>query len=110
MTIRNRLPLLLALALLATAPAHAAKGNPEAGKAKSATCATCHGPNGLSATPGFPILAGQNRDYLVHALRAYQSGKRKNPIMAGQVANLSNTDIADLAAFFALQKGLSLKY
>ena len=110
MTIRNRLPLLLALALLATAPAHAAKGNPEAGKVKSAACVICHGPNGLSAQSGFPILAGQNRDYLVHSLQAYKSGKRKNPVMAGQVASLSNSDIADLAAFFALQKGLSLKY
>ncbi len=87
-----------------------AKGNAEAGKAKSAACAACHGADGVSTTPGFPILAGQQRDYLYHVLKDYKSGKRKNPIMAGQVANLSDADMADLAAYFAAQKGLSIKY
>lgn len=100
----------LAAACAFAVPAHAAKGDIAAGKAKSATCAACHGPNGLSTTPGFPILAGQNRDYLYHALKDYKSGKRKNALMAGQVANLSDRDLADLAAFFAVQKGLNLKY
>lgn len=102
-------PALLAAVSLA-APALANTGDAEAGKTKSATCAACHGPNGLSTTPGFPILAGQNRDYIVHSLKAYKSGKRKNPVMGGQAAALSDTDIADLAAFFSQQKGLVLKY
>ncbi len=99
----------LSLALAASAPA-LARGNAEAGKAKSASCAGCHGADGNSAAPGFPKLAGQHEDYLYHSLKDYKAGKRKNPIMAGQVASLSDQDMKDLAAFFARQKGLSQKY
>lgn len=95
---------------LASQTAFAAAGNAEAGKAKSAACAACHGVDGNSTTPGFPVLAGQHRDYLVHALKSYKSGKRKNPIMAGQVQTLSDADIADLAMYFSKQQGLILKY
>jgi cytochrome c553 len=57
-----------------------------------------------------PTLAGQSEDYLVAALSQYKSGKRQNPIMAPQTANLSQQDMADLAAYFASQQGLKLKY
>jgi cytochrome c553 len=87
-----------------------AKGNAEAGKAKSETCAACHGVDGVSAAPTFPTLAGQYRDYLYHALKDYKSGKRSNAIMAGQVQNLSDADMADLAAYYSKQKGLTIKY
>jgi cytochrome c553 len=87
------------------APAFAA-GNAETGKQKSQACAACHGPNGNQPmTPDFPRLAGQHPDYLLKALHDYKSGARKNPIMAGQVANLSAQDMADLAAFFSKQDG-----
>ena len=99
----------LSLAVVASAPALAG-GNAEAGKAKSATCAGCHGADGNSATAMFPKLAGQHEDYLYHSLKDYKSGKRKNPIMSGQVATLSDQDMQDLAAFFAKQKGLTQKY
>ncbi len=87
-----------------------ANGNAEAGKTKSTTCAGCHGTDGNSQTAMFPKLAGQHKDYLLHSLKAYKSGKRKNPIMAGQVQNLTPTDMADLAAYFSMQKGLGIKY
>lgn len=99
----------LALAVAAGAPAMAG-GNAEAGKAKSAVCASCHGADGNSAVSGFPKLAGQHADYMYHSLKDYKSGKRKNPIMAGQVANLSDQDMKDLAAYFSKQKGLTQKY
>lgn len=99
----------LSLAVAASAPVLAG-GNAEAGKAKSATCAGCHGPDGNSPTPSFPKLAGQHEDYLFHSLSGYKNGKRKNPIMQGQVANLSDQDMKDLAAYFSKQKGLSQKY
>lgn len=106
----TRTLLFLAIAALAgSLPVHA-KGNAEAGKAKSTACAACHGEDGNSAASTFPILAGQHRDYLYHALKDYKSGKRKNPIMSGQVANLSEADIADLAKYYSEQKGLQLKY
>ncbi|MHB1215619.1 MAG: c-type cytochrome [Thiobacillus sp.] len=87
-----------------------AKGNYEAGKAKSTTCAACHGADGISSVPSFPKLGGQNRDYLHQALTDYKSGKRSNPIMAGQVKDLSDEDMLDLAMYFSKQKGLYLKY
>lgn len=83
---------------------------PEAGKEKARTCAACHGPDGNSPSPDFPRLAGQHYDYLVKALSDYKSGARKNPIMGPQAANLSKRDIADLAAYFSQQQGLTLKY
>jgi len=90
-------------------PVHA-KGNAEAGKAKSTTCAACHGADGVSTISSFPKLAGQQRDYLYHALKDYKSGKRNNPLMAEQVKNLSDDDMLDLAMYYSKQKGLTLKY
>jgi len=101
----------LAAALLVVAiPALAASGDPEVGRKKSTPCAVCHGANGISASPEFPNLAGQHIDYLEAALRHYKNGKRKNPIMQAQVANLTPKDMMDLAAFFASQKGLHVKH
>lgn len=97
------------LALVFSLPIQAA-GNAEAGKAKSTACVACHGADGVSSVPSFPKLAGQNRDYLYHSLTAYKSGKRKNPIMAGQVQALTDADMQDLAMYFSKQKGLYLKY
>jgi cytochrome c553 len=100
----NRL-LAIVLAASVSVPALAA-GNAESGKQKSQACAACHGPDGNQpTTPDFPRLAGQHQDYLLKSLRDYKSGARKNPIMAGQVANLTAQDMADLAAFFAKQPG-----
>jgi cytochrome c553 len=103
--------LLLATLLAAFAiPAAAASGDPEAGQRKSTQCAACHGPNGISVSPDFPNLAGQHPDYLQTALTHYKNGKRKNPIMQAQVANLSPKDIMDLAAYFSHQQGLETKH
>lgn len=96
------------VALLAGGFAKAA--NPVAGKEKAKTCAACHGPDGNSAAPDFPRLAGQHYDYLVKALSDYKAGERKNAIMAPQAANLSKRDIEDLAAYFSQQQGLVVKY
>jgi cytochrome c553 len=106
---KNRI--LLAGALLAVSiPAFAASGDAEVGRKKSGPCAACHGANGISPSPDFPNLAGQYADYLEKAITHYKNGKRKNPIMQAQVANLTQKDILDLAAYFASQKGLQVKY
>ncbi len=76
------------------------------GQEKAAVCAACHGANGVSAMPNWPTLAGQHEDYLTHALTQYKLGNRTDPVMAGQVINLSEEDIKDLAAYFAAQPGL----
>jgi cytochrome c553 len=83
-----------------------AAGDAASGKQKSQSCAACHGADGNSPTgPDFPRLAGQHYDYLLKSLRDYKSGERKNPIMGGQVSGLSAQDMADLAAYYASQRG-----
>ena len=77
-----------------------------AGKEKSAMCVACHGADGNSTDPQYPRLAGQHANYLERALLDYRSGDRKNPIMAGFVAGLTDEDIANLAAYFASQPGV----
>ena len=105
---RNRM---LAAALFALSlPVAASSGDAEAGKKKSTPCAACHGANGVSVSPDFPNLAGQYEDYLLKALTHYKNGKRKNPIMAAQVANLSQKDMMDLAAYFSHQSTLQVKH
>lgn len=105
----NLKAILLAATLCAGLPA-LASGDAGVGKKKAEPCKACHGENGISATGDFPNLAGQYEDYIVFALNHYKNGKRKNPIMQGQVANLSPRDIADLAAYYASQRGLKTKY
>jgi cytochrome c553 len=78
-------------------------GNADQGKAKSATCAACHGADGNSAAADYPKLAGQHTTYLESSLKAYRDGSRANAIMAGMAAPLSDEDIADLAAYFSTQ-------
>ncbi len=92
--------------------AGARAANPDAGKAKAAeVCAACHGADGNSASPDFPRLAGQHRDYLEKALRDYKAGLRKNPIMQGFATALTKSDIESLAAYYAAQPAvLSAKY
>ena len=101
---------LVLLATLVAVPAFAASGDPDVGRKKSEPCKACHGEAGVSATPEFPNIAGQHADYLAAALNHYKNGKRKNPIMQGQVANLTQRDIADLTAYYSRQPGLNLKY
>ncbi|QSP95320.1 cytochrome c [Marinobacter salinisoli] len=82
----------------------AAAADVEAGKAKAAVCAACHGQNGIAQIPTYPNLAGQNEQYLVSALKAYKNKQRSGgqaAIMQGQAAALSDTDIANLAAYYA---------
>lgn len=100
--------IVLVVALSAMA-APALAGSAEAGKKKSEPCAACHGADGNSAVPDFPRIAGQQLDYLEKVLKDYKSGARKNAIMAPQAANLTDQDIADLAAYFSTQSGLFVK-
>lgn len=83
----------------------AAAGDVAAGAAKAASCAACHGGDGNAPIADYPKLAGQERKYLLHTLRAYQSGVRANAIMAAQTATLTEQDLQDLAAYFAAQPG-----
>jgi cytochrome c553 len=95
---------LILILLAATSLAACHSPDPKLGKAKSVACQACHGADGNSVDPQFPRLAGQYEDYLARALTDYRSGARRNPIMNGFAAGLSDADIANLAAYFAHQK------
>jgi len=79
-------------------------GSAEAGAGKAAVCGACHGPGGNSSNPEWPKLAGQHAAYIYDQLQIMKSGVRKAPVMGPQVANLSDADMRDLAAYFAAQK------
>lgn len=100
---------ILGTALLAVVGTAFGGGDAVVGKTKAQVCAACHGATGISSfdTAQAPILGGQYPDYIVRALKDYQSGKRENPIMKGLVANLTERDMEDLAAYFSRQDGLA---
>ena len=96
----------IALALLATigAPAHAA--DVEAGKRKAEACGACHGADGNATIPGTPSLAGQPVYFTHWQLIKYRDGRRKDAQMSPFAKNLTDTDMADLAAYYAAQRPL----
>lgn len=87
--------------LLAAAAAPTQAQDAQAGRAKAATCAVCHGPLGISVTPDAPHLAGMPAIYFAAQLRAYRSGARRHEVMAVMAKGLSEEDIPNLAAWFA---------
>jgi len=82
----------------------AVAGDAAAGQAKSAVCAGCHGPKGISIAPIYPNLAGQKEAYLVAQLKAFRDGSRANAIMAPMAKPLSDADIDNLAAHYSSLK------
>jgi cytochrome c553 len=107
--------LLMAASALAAAPRYAdlrhvepVHGDAAAGAKKATVCFACHGANGDSVAPTFPRLAGQRADYLYHRLVSFKRADRKDPYysvspMTPNVANLSDTDMRDLATYFSSQ-------
>ncbi len=97
--------LALHYALQKPAPAQTpAKGNAAAGKAAATACASCHGEQGLSSSPAYPSLAGQDAEYFVAAMRAYRDGSRADETMKLAAGKLADPAIADLAAYYAGQQ------
>ncbi len=99
---------LIALSFVATFPV-SANGDSEVGKQLSmkgdgsgAPCMSCHGPNGEGNDAGaFPYIAGMNENYLYRQMKAYQTGDRKNPVMAMNVDNFNDQQLQDIAAYYA---------
>jgi cytochrome c553 len=95
------------------APASAATpydhGSLQNGAGKAAVCFGCHGPNGNSTNPAWPALAGQSAIYVAEQLRLFRSKVRDNPVMTALAAPLSDSDIDDLAVFFAAQTPAGLE-
>src|SRR5690625_3537817 len=71
---------------------------------KVQTCQGCHGENGVSTAPTFPTIAGQYESYLLHALKGYRDGGRSNPVMAPQVADLTDAQLQALAHYYSKQE------
>ncbi|CAN0595701.1 unnamed protein product, partial [Ectocarpus sp. 12 AP-2014] len=83
-----------------TAMAHGA-GDPEAGKANAAVCASCHGEGGAKPIMGiYPKLTGLGEKYLYRQLVAVKNGDRQIAEMTGILDNLSDEDLQDLAAYY----------
>ena len=102
MTRRALAPLAMAVAacLSPAAPAaHAA--DPVAGRAKAQVCVNCHGVDGIGRMANVPHIAGESEIYLVAQLEAFRAGKRTHEIMSVIARDLSDADIADLAAWYA---------
>jgi cytochrome c553 len=83
--------------------ASATAGSAEAGQTKAAPCIACHGVNGNSVNPEWPVLAGQHPQYIVKQLKAFKNDERVNPLMTPMAKGLSDQDMEDLGAFFSTQ-------
>jgi cytochrome c553 len=101
--------LLLATAVYAGESADVIKqrigiGDPVSGKTKSSLCQSCHGEFGFSLEELIPNLAGQYSIYIAKQIRNFQSGARKHQIMSPMAMTINDTDLADIAAYFASQE------
>ncbi|MFY0992765.1 c-type cytochrome [Halomonas sp. C05BenzN] len=97
----------LAITMGAAGTAHAdlqADADAAAGREKAQSCAACHGQAGISPSPSFPHLAGQQMSYTAKQIMDIRDGHRVVPEMAGQVDNFSDQDAWDVAAHFAEQE------
>lgn len=83
----------------------AARSDPvQAGKTAAAACAGCHGETGVSSIPGMPSLVGLDPKYFVAAVSAYKSGQRAHDMMKAIAAGASDSDVGNMALYYALQK------
>lgn len=99
---KNLTAVLVSIVFAGTAVADGlVEGNADAGKAKSITCAACHGADGNSVNPVWPSIAGQHATYLVETLQAFKNGTRSEPLMLGQVMMLNDDDMKNLAVYYA---------
>ncbi len=84
------------------------EGDPYAGRAVTAPCAGCHADDGNNKDPKTPRLAGLDAEYLIAAAEAYKDGTRDHDVMREAVATLRETDIKNMAAFYASQEPKAL--
>lgn len=99
----NKLLVSLVLSLGVAGSAHALQGDAAAGAGKVAVCSACHGADGNSIMPNWPKLAGQGERYLLKQMTDIRDGARVVPEMTGMLTNLSDQDLADIAAHFSTQ-------
>ncbi len=81
-----------------------------AARAKAQPCEACHGPDGNSQNPVYPILAGQTWRYIYIELKDFKAGRRTDPVMSPLAQNLSPEDMIALGNYFAAQKPLPINF
>lgn len=81
-----------------------------AAREKAQVCVACHGPEGNSTNPQYPILAGQSWRYIYIELKDFKEGRRSDPHPSPMVANLSQDDMVALGNYFAAQKQAPIKF
>jgi len=74
------------------------------------TCGACHGADGNSTQPAYPVLAGQSWRYIFNELRDYKEGRRSNPVMSPMAANLTRDQMVALGNYFAAQKPKAIAF
>jgi cytochrome c553 len=111
MNILSRALVMASVAVAASAPLLATAGDVKAGERNAAMCIGCHGIPGYQASfpevHRVPMIAGQNAKYIVASLQAYKKGDRKHPTMIAIARGLTDTEMADLAAFYEQQAGVA---
>jgi len=109
----NILKILVCVATAAGAVCAYAQMDPAqmaAAREKAQVCVACHGPDGNSQNPDYPILAGQSWRYIYIELKDFKEGRRSDPQMSPMAANLSQEDMVALGNFFAVQKPAPIKF
>ncbi len=101
MKIKTLLSSLLLSAACLAGTAAAQMPDTAAGARRAAVCFACHGDNGHAKVPGYPHLAGQDRQYLEQQLRDFRGGQRKGTAMNAMAQPLSDEDIRNIAAHFS---------
>jgi len=99
----NKLVSIFTVVLISVSTHALAAGDAELGKAKAAACISCHGVNGNSIVSSFPKLAGQSEAYLLKQLREFKTSDRVDAVMLGMVMSLTDTDMKNIAAYYAAQ-------
>jgi cytochrome c553 len=93
----------LTMSMMYAFTAHAAGDAAKGAAIATTVCAACHGPDGNSAIPMYPKLAGQFPEYITKQLKNFKAGERKNPIMSGMVVTLTAEDTENIGAYFSAQ-------
>jgi cytochrome c553 len=107
MTSVHSFAVLLVLSVAAPVLAQTPSPAPTKGAAVDTTvkvCVACHGPNGNSTDPQYPVLAGQNARYIYLQLKDFKEGRRHDPQMDPMAAPLERDDMLALADYFSKQK------
>ena len=108
--LRTALSVLGVLSIAVPALAQPDPAQMAAAREKAQVCVECHGPDGNSQNPQYPILAGQSWRYIYIELRDFKEGRRSDPQMSPKAANLSQDDMIALGNYFAAQKQRPIKF